>query len=117
MVAIEPLPCSLWQIAAPKAGSAAPGPPGSADVTDSGVLAYSPVEAVFTARRAKQIGSAHDGCEPMMEQSMMESLLNCSTNGWLMIAGGVVTYGVLILAGVVLVKHLFSAERGHAANS
>jgi hypothetical protein len=52
-----------------------------------------------------------------MEQSMMESVLNCGGNAWLMIAGGLVTYGVLILAGVALIKYLFSAERSHAANS
>ena len=47
---------------------------------------------------------------------MMETVLNCSASGWLMIAGGVATYGVLILAGAALVKYLFSAERSHAAN-
>ena len=48
---------------------------------------------------------------------MMESMLNCSTNGWLMIAGGIVTYGVLILAGAAVIKYLFSAERSRAPNS
>ena len=48
---------------------------------------------------------------------MMESVLNCGANGWLMTAGGIVTYGVLILAGAALIKYLFSAERSHAANS
>jgi hypothetical protein len=52
-----------------------------------------------------------------MEQPMMESVLNCGANTWLMIAGGIVTYGVLILAGVALIKYVFSVERSHAANS
>jgi hypothetical protein len=68
------------------------------------------------AGRMARIGSAIVAGEPRMEQPMMESVLNCSTNGWLMLAGGLVTYGVLILAGAALIKYLFSAERGHAAN-
>ena len=46
---------------------------------------------------------------------MMETALNCGANGWLMIAGGVVTYGVLALAGAALIKYLFFADRGSAA--
>jgi hypothetical protein len=42
---------------------------------------------------------------------MMDSVLNCGANGWLMIAAGVVTYGVLALAGAALVKYLFFADR------
>jgi hypothetical protein len=64
-----------------------------------------------------QIGSAVVAGESRMEQSMMESMLNCGADGWLMIAGGLVTSGVLILAGAALIKYLFSAERNHAANS
>jgi hypothetical protein len=82
------------------------------DVTDSGILAYSPVEAAFAAGRMAQIGSAIVAGEPRMEQSMMESVLNCGANGWLMIAGGLATF----LAGAALVKYLFSAEHSHAAN-
>ena len=46
---------------------------------------------------------------------MMDNLLNCGTGGWLMLAGGIVTYGVLILAGAALVKHLFSSGQGTVA--
>lgn len=46
-----------------------------------------------------------------MEQVMIDSLLNCSANGWLMIAAGVATYGLLALAGAALVKYLFFADR------
>ena len=51
----------------------------------------------------------------MMEQVMIDNLLNCGTGGWLMIAGGVATYGVLLLAGAGLIKYLFSAHRSSAA--
>ena len=50
-----------------------------------------------------------------MEQVMMESVLNCGTAGWLMVAGSVVTYGVLVLAGAALIKYLLSANHGEAA--
>lgn len=46
---------------------------------------------------------------------MMDSVLNCGASGWLMIAGGVVTHGVLALAGAALIKYLFFAERSNAA--
>ena len=46
---------------------------------------------------------------------MTDTLLNCGANGWLMIAGGVVTYGVLALAGAALVRHLFFSRRHSAA--
>jgi len=49
------------------------------------------------------------------EQEMMDSVLDCGANGWLMIAGGVVTYGVLALAGAALIKYLFFAGRSSAA--
>jgi hypothetical protein len=42
---------------------------------------------------------------------MMDSVLNCGTNGWLMIAAGVLTYGLLALAGAALLKYLFFANR------
>jgi len=42
---------------------------------------------------------------------MMNSALTCGADGWLMIASGVVTYGVLLLAGAALIKFLFSATR------
>ena len=38
----------------------------------------------------------------------MDSLLNCGTGGWLMIAGGALSYGVLVLAGAALIKYLIS---------
>jgi hypothetical protein len=40
---------------------------------------------------------------------MMTSMMNCGSHGWLMIAGGLATYGVLALAGAALVKYLFFA--------
>ena len=36
-------------------------------------------------------------------------MMNCISNGWLMMAGGLLTYGVLALAGAALVKYLFFA--------
>jgi len=42
---------------------------------------------------------------------MWDSVLNCGGGGWLMLAGGVVIYGVLALAGAALIKHLFFADR------
>jgi len=36
-----------------------------------------------------------------------EHMMNCVSNGWLMMAGGLFTYGVLALAGAALVKYLF----------
>ena len=45
---------------------------------------------------------------------MMDSVLNCGTTGWLMIAGGAVSYGVLLLAGAALIKYLVSGSRSHA---
>jgi hypothetical protein len=46
---------------------------------------------------------------------MMNGLLECGSNGWLMIAGGVIIYGVLALAGAALVKHLFFDSRRSTA--
>ncbi|SDR61786.1 hypothetical protein SAMN05444161_0136 [Rhizobiales bacterium GAS191] len=45
----------------------------------------------------------------------MDRVLNCAGNGWFMIAGTVVTYGVLALAGAALIKYLFFANRSSAA--
>jgi hypothetical protein len=45
----------------------------------------------------------------------MDGVLNCSGDGWLMIAGVVMIYGVLALAGAALIKHLFCADRSRAA--
>ena len=42
---------------------------------------------------------------------MMDSVLNCGANGWLMIAGGIASYGVLLLAGAALIKYLFAVNR------
>lgn len=47
---------------------------------------------------------------------MTESLLNCGHDGWFMIAGGALTFGVLALAATALVKYIFFANRSHAAN-
>lgn len=46
---------------------------------------------------------------------MMDSVLNCGTSGWLMVAGGALSYGVLLLAGAALIKYLFSGGRSQAA--
>jgi len=46
---------------------------------------------------------------------MTDTLLNCGANGWLMIAGGLLTYGVLALAGTALVKYVFFSTRGSPA--
>ena len=43
---------------------------------------------------------------------MVNGMMNC---GWLMIAGGVVVYGVLILAGAALVKYLFFGDKSDKA--
>ncbi len=36
-------------------------------------------------------------------------MMNCVSSGWHMMAGGLLTYGVLALAGAALVKYLFFA--------
>ena len=43
---------------------------------------------------------------------MMNGMMNC---GWAMMASGLVTFGVLGLAGAALVKYLFFANRGTTA--
>jgi len=45
----------------------------------------------------------------------MESVLTCGADSWIMIAGVVLTYGVLALAGAALIKHLFFADRPRTA--
>lgn len=37
-------------------------------------------------------------------------MMNCISNGWLMMSGGLMTYGVLALAGAALFKYLFFAR-------
>jgi hypothetical protein len=44
----------------------------------------------------------------------MDSVLNCGTNGWFMVANGVAIYGVLALVGAALVKYLFFTGNGRA---
>lgn len=46
---------------------------------------------------------------------MMNTLMNCGSHGWFMIAGGVLLYGVLALAGAALVKYIFFAGRSGTA--
>ena len=46
----------------------------------------------------------------------MHTLLTCSANGWAMIAGTALIYGVLGLTGAALIKYLLSA-RSSAAHS
>jgi hypothetical protein len=50
-----------------------------------------------------------------MEKPMMNGVLQCSSNGWLMIASGVAIYGLLALAGAALVKYLFFSSRSSKA--
>jgi hypothetical protein len=45
----------------------------------------------------------------------MDGVLNCSGDGSLMIAGVVMIYGALALAGAALIKHLFFADHSRAA--
>ena len=40
----------------------------------------------------------------------MDGILNCGTNGWLMLAASAIAYGVLILIAAALVKFLFFAN-------
>jgi hypothetical protein len=46
----------------------------------------------------------------------MDALLNCSTNGWAMIASAALIYGVLGLTGAALIKYL-TTERSSVAHS
>ncbi len=45
----------------------------------------------------------------------MDTLLTCSANGWAMIAGTALIYGVLGLTGAALIKYLLS-DRSSAAH-
>ena len=36
-------------------------------------------------------------------------MMNCVSSGWLMVAGELLTYGILALASAALVKYLFFA--------
>jgi len=45
---------------------------------------------------------------------MIDSLRDCGTTGWLMIAGVILTDGALALAGAALIKYLFFAGRSPA---
>ena len=47
---------------------------------------------------------------------MLNSVLECGSSGWLMIASGVAIYGLLALAGAALVKYLFFRNRGSTAS-
>jgi len=49
-----------------------------------------------------------------MESGIMDSILNCGTNEWLVIARVVLISGVLALGGAALVKYLFFTSRGSA---
>jgi hypothetical protein len=42
---------------------------------------------------------------------MMGSVLNCGSDGWLMLASGIAINGLLALGGAALVKYLFFADR------
>ena len=44
----------------------------------------------------------------------MDALLTCTSNGWAMIAGGALLYGVLGLTGAALINYLLS-DRSRAA--
>jgi hypothetical protein len=37
-------------------------------------------------------------------------MVTCGSHGWLMIAGGLAAYGVLVLTGAALIKYLFFAD-------
>ena len=42
----------------------------------------------------------------------MESVLTCGADSWPMLAGAVLTFGVLALGGAPLIKHLFTGGPG-----
>lgn len=44
-------------------------------------------------------------------KEMMNGLMECGSHGWLMVASGVLFYGVLALAGTALVKYIFFEGR------
>jgi hypothetical protein len=45
----------------------------------------------------------------------MNSALECVSNGWPMIVGGILVFGVLALSGAALVKYIFFSDRPTAA--
>lgn len=45
---------------------------------------------------------------------MMNSALECASNGWPMIVGGIAVLGILALSGAALVKYLFFSHRPSA---
>jgi hypothetical protein len=45
---------------------------------------------------------------------VIDSASDCGTNGWLVTAGGILTYGALALAAAALGKYLFFARRSSA---
>jgi len=49
-----------------------------------------------------------------MEEGIMDSVLNCGTHEWLVIASVVLIYGVLTLGSAALVKYLFFTGGGTA---
>ena len=85
------------------------------DVTDRSPGAKSSIEADRRPLRWNEAHRLTPEINQRTERRMMNSLLDCGANGWLMIAGGVVTYGVLALAGAALIKHLFFGDRSTAA--
>jgi hypothetical protein len=46
---------------------------------------------------------------------MINGLMDCGSHGWMMVAGGVLFYGVLALTGAALVKYIFFEGRRPAA--
>jgi hypothetical protein len=47
---------------------------------------------------------------------MTDTFLNCGIGGWFMLASGVVTFGLLVLAGTALVKYIFFTDRSRVAS-
>ena len=72
------------------------------------------MQAAVDRRKVEQSGPAYRIDELQMESGIMESVLNCGTNQWLVIASVVLIYSVLALGGAALVKYLFFAGRGSA---
>jgi hypothetical protein len=48
-------------------------------------------------------------------KEMMNGLMECGSHDWLMVAGGVLFYGVLAFAGAALVKYIFFEGRRTAS--
>src|SRR5262249_15664627 len=82
-------------------------PHAQGDVTEPRSAPYSLPEAKRTSRITEQKVRPLSPSRSMKGVVMMESVLNCGTGGWFMIAAGIATYGVLALAGAALVKYLF----------